>query len=84
MQEIGTYFVIGVYNFTFNGSTISRGTGLGVGYLGAYGTSVLISVVISLTITFSGSLFSKAFILPFISAYYLAKYSIANFRLLNE
>jgi len=32
VQEIGTYFVIGVYNFTFNGSTISRGTGLGVGY----------------------------------------------------
>ena len=35
-------------------------------------------------ITFSGSLFSKAFNLPFNSVYCLAKYSIANFRLLNE
>ena len=80
--EIFTYFIIGVYYLIFTGSTIS--TGLGVGYLGTAVTSVLISVVISLMITFSGSLFSKAFSLPFISAYCLAKYSIANLRLSNE
>ena len=75
--DICTY--TGVNYLIFTGS--SAGTGLGVGYLG---TSVLFSVVISLMITFSGSLFSKTFNLFFISAYCLARYSIANFRLSNE
>ena len=75
--DICTY--TGVNYLIFTGSSV--GTGLGVGYLG---TSVLISVVISLMITFSGSLFSKTFNLFFISAYCLARYSIANFRLSNE
>lgn len=74
----------GVYDLTSIGSitTTGTGTGLGVAYLAA--TSVMISVVISLMIIFSGSLFSKSLILPFISAYYLAKYSIAYLRLSNE